>query len=58
MSIALEVRVREMGAKVMEQERLIHELRTRLEALEEARREQEAAMSQRKTLRLDRAQTQ
>lgn len=58
MSIALEVRVREMGAKVMEQERLIHELRTRLEALEEARQVQEAAMSQRKTLRLDRAQTQ
>lgn len=58
MSIALEVRVREMGAEVMEQKRLIHELRTRLEALEEARREQEAAMSQRKTLRLDRAQTQ
>lgn len=58
MSIALEVRVREMGAKVMEQERLIHELRTRLEAMEEARQVQEAAMSQRKTLRLDRAQTQ
>lgn len=55
MSIALEVRVREMGAKVMEQERLIHELRTRLEALEEAR---QVPPEPRKTLRLDRAQAQ
>lgn len=56
MSIALEVRVREMGEELLEQRRTIEDMRTRLEALEEAR--QEAAMSQRKTLRLDRAQAQ